>query len=132
MQSNVFTGAAPREFHFRPLASPDYLSVLRSTRAVLDVNHTAQTGLTMRTIETIGARRKLITTNAEVVNYPFYHPSRVLVVKGDQIDSDAVKEFLAIPQEPLDPATYELFGVHAWLTQILTGDGSKYDSVLYK
>ena len=45
---------------------------------MLDVSHSAQTGLTIRTIETIGARRKLITTNTEVVKYALYDPSRVL------------------------------------------------------
>lgn len=128
----VFADAKPSEFQFSPLATGKHLDLLRSARAALDVNHSDQTGLTMRTIETMGARRKLITTNTEVMKYAFYHPSRVLVVEGAQIPRGLVKQFLAIPQEPLDEATYELFGLQAWLTEIMTGDGSRHESVLDK
>lgn len=125
-----FAGARPGEFRFRPLPTSEYLRVLRRSRAVLDVNHEAQTGLTMRTIETMGARRKLITTNPEVVKYAFYHPSRVLVLDDETSASSRIRDFIAQPQIPLDPSTYELFGMDAWLTEIIEGDGSRHESVL--
>jgi GT2 family glycosyltransferase len=130
LTSEAFSGARFHEFRFRPLTTSQYLDVLRRAKAVLDVSHTAQTGLTMRTIETMGARRKLITTNAEVVKYALYDPSRILVVEDEDFDSARVRDFIAIPQQPLDSATYELFGLDAWLTEIIDGDGSKHASVL--
>ena len=130
LKSEAFAGARVHEFRFRPLATSQYLDILRHAKAVLDVSHTSQTGLTMRTIETLGARRKLITTNAEVVKYALYDPSRVLVVQDEDFDSARVREFIATPQQPLDSATYELFGLDAWLAEIIDGDGSKHASVL--
>lgn len=130
LRSEAFAGARVAEFHFRPLATPRYLDVLSRSKAVLDVSHAAQTGLTMRTIETVGARRKLITTNSEVVKYAFYHPSRVLVVEDEDFETSKVREFIAQPQVPLDPATYELFSLDQWLAEIIRGDGSRHESVL--
>jgi GT2 family glycosyltransferase len=130
LKSEAFAGARIKEFKFRPLAASQYLQVLQRSKAVLDVNHSGQTGLTIRTIETIGARRKLITTNAEVVKYALYHPSRILVVEHENFDSSTIREFIAQPQVPLDPSTYELFGLDEWLTEIIQGDGSRHESVL--
>ena len=128
----AFAGARISEFKFLPLPTSRYLQVLERSRSVLDVNHEAQTGLTMRTIETMGARRKLITTNPEVVKYAFYHPSRILVLEDEDVDTQTIREFIAQPQVPLDPATYELFGMDEWLTEIIQGDGSRHESVLDK
>jgi len=130
LRNPAFAGAHVGEFKFRPLAPAQYRQVLQRSKAVLDVNHPAQTGLTIRTIETVGARRKLITTNAEVVKYAFYHPSRVLVVEDQNVSSSTIREFIAEPQVPLDPATYEMFGMDEWVTEIIQGDGSRHESVL--
>lgn len=56
-------------FHFNQLPSSEVASIISSSRAVLDIQHPLQTGLTMRTIETLGARKKLITTNQDINNY---------------------------------------------------------------
>ncbi|WP_457253545.1 hypothetical protein [Pedococcus sp. P5_B7] len=130
--SPVFKRARWREFGFRPLDVRDYLDVLARSHAVLDVSHNAQSGLTMRTIETVGARRKLVTSNAEVVKYPFYDPSRVLVLDTAEFDSAAIRAFIEIPQDRLDDATYERYGIHAWLREIVMGEGSHHESVLHE
>lgn len=129
-RSPAFKRARVKEFRLRPLAGSDYVDVLGRSRAVLDVNHDAQTGLTMRTIETVGARRKLVTTNAEVVKYPFYDPSRVFLLDPDRVDTAAVAGFIECPQKPLDDATYERYGIDAWAHTILTGEGDHHESVL--
>lgn len=130
--SPVFKRARVKEFDFSPLDVRDYLDVLARSRAVLDVSHHAQSGLTMRTIETVGARRKLVTSNAEVVKYPFYDPSRVLLLDPAQVDSAAIKAFIELPQVHLDDATYERYGIHAWLHEIVTGEGNHHESVLHQ
>ena len=56
------------------------MDVVRSSRAVLDIQHFKQTGLTMRTLETLGAGKKLITTNPDVKEYDFYDEGRVMTI----------------------------------------------------
>lgn len=119
----AFRRARPGEFNFRILAVGDYLRLLTRSRAVLDVNHADQSGLTIRTIETLGARRKLITTNTDVENYDFYHPSRVLVIDAKRPDVAAIKTFLDVPQEALDPDTYRHYGIHEWVGEMVRPQG---------
>ena len=121
-----------RDFHFRPLSTPAYLDVLRRSRGVFDVSHSRQTGLTMRTIETIGARRKLVTTNQEVLTYPFYDVTRVLVFDPELTTPEDVRDFLASPQKPLDPQTYEQFGIASWVDRIVTGGRSADGPLLHR
>lgn len=50
-------------FHFKPMSKELLLQLYAGSRIIIDVQHPKQTGLTMRCIETLGAKRKLITTN---------------------------------------------------------------------
>lgn len=52
-------------FHFKPMSKELLLQLYAGSRIIIDVQHPKQTGLTMRCIETLGAKRKLITTNLE-------------------------------------------------------------------
>jgi methylmalonyl-CoA mutase cobalamin-binding subunit len=120
----AFAQARAREFNFRTLPVPDYIALLRRSKAVLDVSHSAQTGLTIRTIETLGARRKLVTTNVDVKNYDFYDPSRVLIIDAERPDVSAIKEFVALPQDELDPTIYRHYGIHNWVGEMIGTKGT--------
>jgi hypothetical protein len=48
--------------------------------AVVDIEHPNNTGLTIRTFEVLASGKKLITTNSDIVNYDFFHPSQILVI----------------------------------------------------
>lgn len=56
-----------------------------NSRAVLDICHSSQSGLTMRTIESIGLDKKLITNNSLVKEEPFYTPDMITVFNEDEI-----------------------------------------------
>lgn len=61
-------------FHFKPMSKELLLQLYAGSRIIIDVQHPKQTGLTMRCIETLGAKRKLITTNYYIIEYDFYNP----------------------------------------------------------
>lgn len=67
-------------FHFKPMSKELLLQLYAGSRIIIDVQHPKQTGLTMRCIETLGAKRKLITTNYYITEYDFYNPDNILVV----------------------------------------------------
>lgn len=56
-------------FHFKPMSKELLLQLYAGSRIIIDVQHPKQTGLTMRCIETLGAKRKLITTNYYIIEY---------------------------------------------------------------
>ena len=70
---------------FKSLQHSEIINLYKKSKAVLDINHPFQTGLTMRTFEALGAGRKLITTNPYVKEYPFYNPQNILVIDRENV-----------------------------------------------
>lgn len=58
----------------------DIAALIRQSIAVLDINNPVQSGLTMRTIETLAMGKKLVTTNPFIRHEPFYDPGQILIV----------------------------------------------------
>ena len=104
------------EFRFTPLSKQDLLDVVGKTRILLDAQHPKQTGLTMRTLETLGARRKLITTNQFVKEYDFYNPNNILVV--DRMNPVITKDFLESAFEMPPIEVYNRYSLDSWLKTI--------------
>jgi hypothetical protein len=68
------------EITFISLSHLENANLVHQSKVILDINHPRQTGLTMRTFEALGAQKKLITTNADILNYDFYDKNNVLVI----------------------------------------------------
>ena len=65
-------GAKYSEFHYVPLKGKEMNDVYEASRCVLDSAQAGQLGLTIRVLEALGAKKKLITTSPEVKRYDFY------------------------------------------------------------
>lgn len=118
-KSRAFARVPASRFHYLPIAKADVGRVFRQSRAILDIEHPQQRGLTMRTFETIGAGKKLVTTNAHVVDEEFYHPDRVLVIDRARPKIDPA--FLAEPAPALDPVLRARYSLAGWLDDVLAG-----------
>ena len=71
----------------------------------------------MRTIEMIGMKKKLITTNKDIVNYDFYRPSNICIIDKNEIRID--QDFLESPYEELPDSVYEKYSLHQWVLDVL-------------
>ncbi|HEV2990116.1 MAG TPA: hypothetical protein VG759_16860 [Candidatus Angelobacter sp.] len=107
------------DFHFNPLASSEVQRVFFASRAILDIEHPKQTGLTIRTLETLGASRKLITTNIRVREYDFFTPGNICVI--DRRSPIIPSAFLETAYQPIDPKLYRKYSLAGWLDEILSG-----------
>lgn len=85
----------PFELHNDYLSYPEYKKCMFSSKAVLDIVQDGQVGLTIRTMETICYRKKLITNNTDVINYDFYNPDNIFVIGKDDIND--LNEFINRP-----------------------------------
>lgn len=65
---------------FTKLSASEVVNIVASSKVVLDIQHPNQTGLTIRTLETIGSGKKLITTNDKVREYDFYYEENVMII----------------------------------------------------
>ncbi len=78
---------------FDKLNHEQIIDFYKKTKSVLDINKPFQNGLTIRTFEVLASGRKLITTNFDIKNYPFYTPDNILVIdrKNIQLDPEFFK-----------------------------------------
>lgn len=104
------------EFHYVPLKEKEMIDVYESSRCVLDSSQAGQLGLTIRVFEALGARKKLITTNEDIVNYDFYCPENIYVYKGN-IDLEDV--FFKEDYKEVDKEVYEKYSLRNWLKEIV-------------
>ncbi|SHE34748.1 hypothetical protein SAMN05443633_10149 [Chryseobacterium arachidis] len=97
---------------FDKLNHHQIIDFYKKTKSVLDINKPFQHGLTIRTFEVLASGRKLITTNADIKNYPFYCPNNILVVDREniQLEPDFFKtDFKEIDREVLRKMSLDSF-----------------------
>lgn len=112
-----FQYAKKRDFSFVKASSQKISDVVDESRAVLDIQHPKQTGLTMRTIEMVGMNKKLVTTNAEIKEYDFYNPNNILVI--DRKNINILDEFLLTKYVTLDANIYDKYSITEWIEDVL-------------
>lgn len=105
-----------KEFHYTPLKGKEMNDIYESSRCVLDSAQDGQMGLTIRVLEALGAKKKLITTNEDIVNYDFYCPENIYVYNGN-IDLENV--FFKEDYKELDKEVYEKYSLRSWLEEII-------------
>jgi len=105
-----------REVSFKSLSHKDNSNFMNESKVILDINHPKQVGLTMRTIETLGVQKKLITTNKNILNYDFYNKDNILVIdrNNPQIDMDFVKK----PFNPSNDAILNKYSINGWIDDV--------------
>jgi hypothetical protein len=112
-----FRRAKLSEFEFKPLSQSDTLQHIMSSNVILDIQHPAQTGLTMRTIEILGADKKLITTNADIVNYDFYDSQNILLI--DRHNPVINRLFFETDYKSVNADVKYKYSIEGWLKEIL-------------
>lgn len=117
LTNRAMTGAKQEDFAFDPLDKPRFQEVATQTLAVVDIEHPRQRGLTMRTFETVGLSRKLITTNALIENYDFYDKDNIMVI--DRNDPQVSSEFFTSDFRPLSTELLRKYSIDGWIDDVL-------------
>lgn len=116
IMNNELRRAKYNEFHYIPLKGQEMNDVYETSRCVLDSAQDGQLGLTIRVLEALGAKKKLITTNEDVINYDFYKPENIYVYEG-KIDLENV--FFTHEYKEVSEEVYEKYSLRSWLKEIL-------------
>lgn len=104
------------DFKFQLIGSAHVAKLLSESHASLDIEGLGQTGLTMRTIELLGLKRKLITTNKNIKLYDFYDENNILVIDRDDPIIDV--GFIKSEYEELSEEIYNKYSLNGWITEI--------------
>lgn len=102
----------------KPMSGEDIVRVYNSSSAVVDVHHPNQNGLTMRVIELLPLKRKIITTNKSVKDYPFYHKNNICIIdRDDPVIDDG---FIAGGYVQTDEVFTSLYSIDSWAKKLLS------------
>lgn len=94
-------------------ANVDYID---NSKAVLDIQHPTQTGLTMRTMELVGMQKKIITTNEDILNYDFFSKENILVI--DRYNPEIPEDFLTNPFIPIAENIRKKYCIKSWVENV--------------
>ena len=109
--------AQKKDFQFKPLDTAKVQEIFARSQAVVDIEHPKQRGLTMRTFETMGANKKLITTNQSVRQYDFFRKENICVI--DRKKPNIPVTFWDASYQPLSPDIYRKYSLAGWLDEVL-------------
>ena len=106
-----------KDFKHIKLSQEEIADIMKKSFCILDAPQEGQTGLTMRTIECLGAKKKLITTNADIKKYDFYDERNVLVFDGK---FDFNSPFFSEPYHEIPQDIYNSYSLESWLKKLLS------------
>lgn len=105
-----------KDITYTPLEKKALLHIIEKSKTIIDIQHPKQEGLTIRLIEMIGAKRKVITTNKNVKNFDFYCSNNILVIDRDFPLIDP--SFLEQDYQELPIEIYNKYSINTWLNTI--------------
>lgn len=104
------------EVSFKSLNKLDLVKIIKTSKCIIDIQHPNQVGLTMRTIEILGAKRKLLTTNKEIKKYDFYNENNIYIFNRSK---PKIKfDFLIENYENIDNNIYNKYSLKNWIENI--------------
>lgn len=90
-----------------------YLKIVEQSKCILDYNANQQDALTIRPMEALFLRKKLITNNKNIINYDFYKSSNIFVLGIDNINK--IEEFINSSYEDVNQDIIEYYDFKKWL-----------------
>ena len=111
-------GTKKSDFKFKALSKEDIIDLVNKSEAVLDVQSAKQSGLTMRTIEMLGAEKKMITTNRGISSYDFYESTNIDIIKRDNLKLN--KSFFNNKYSSISEDVYRKYTINSWLNDLFS------------
>lgn len=113
-----FKGPDDSLFSSKSIPRDRLRDIFLTSSTIVDIEHDKQSGLTIRSFEVIGSRRKLITTNHDVKNYDFYHPDNIFVI--DRNNPKINPSFFRSTSYTLDKALRYKYSINGWIDDIIS------------
>ena len=111
-----FRNIKEEDISFSPLSKENTIDIINKSKVVIDIEHIKQKGLTMRTLEMLGANKKMITTNKEIINYDFYNTDNIQIIDRNNINLD--KSFFEIDFKSINSDIYDKYSITKWVETI--------------
>jgi hypothetical protein len=100
----------------KPISIKESEKLFQTSKVILDVQKKIQKGLTFRVFEAMGNRKKLITTNTDIVNYDFYNPNNIFIWREET--KEIPESFFNTNYQELPKEIFEKYNIDNWVKQI--------------
>jgi hypothetical protein len=102
-----------KEFYSNRISYDEVLNYIASCKVIVDFVSDNQTGLTLRPLEALFFKKKLITNDKSIENRDFYNKNNTFIVGKDELSS--LPNFVKSPYINLDTEIIEKYDFDKWL-----------------
>lgn len=100
-----------------------FREMINASKIIIDTHPKHQDGMTARFMWALGARKKIITNNESIVDYKFYTPNQIFVLKESLNEEDENKlwEFVCSPLSIIEDTQKEIdkYRIDNWIQTII-------------
>jgi hypothetical protein len=94
--------------------------IIASSLILIDIQKDNQSGLSFRVFEALGYQKKLITSNADIVNYDFYNTNNIFVISEENYEIPL--RFFETKYLEIAPEILERYKLKNWILQVFGVD----------
>lgn len=95
----------------------EVLKEIIKSKCILDINQNGQAGLTIRALEALFLKKKLITNNRDLIKYDFYHKENILIIDENNIEIE--RDFLNSEFVEIDDNIVEKYTTDSWIKELI-------------
>lgn len=102
-----------KENNLPRVSAEDNLNNISKSKAILDILQEGQSGLTLRVLESIFLKKKLISNNQALVDYEFYNPNNMFIIGIDLFED--LPTFLDSPYVEIPEDIVLYYDIEEWI-----------------
>ena len=105
-------------YHDTPLKYDTVLLMIQESDCMFEILQKGQSGATLRTIEAMFFKKKLLTNNSSIKDVDFYDPNNILIV-SEITTSEDVRIFINKPYVPVSKDIEDKYDIRNWINQFV-------------
>lgn len=105
---------------YRKMDAKEITQIYNQSSSVIDLPYFGQSGQTIRMIECMAMRKKVITTNTDVVNYDFYNPENIFILNDDMLLPN--KKWFLSQFVPINDDVLHKYSIDSWIKRIFKNE----------
>lgn len=100
-------------YNFKRISYHEVVEYISKSKIIVDLQSEGQDGFTLRPIEALLYRKKLITNNIDIIKYDFYSKSNIFVLGIDDIKE--IRNFCKTPYVDVSLDIVEKYDIYGWV-----------------
>lgn len=104
----------PSFIYKKKLPSNLVREIMANSESILDIEHPSQSGLTSRVLNALASNIKVITTNEDIKNYPFYNPNHIHIIDRKRLEIP--ESFI---KRNVDIKLPEYYSISSWVKEVI-------------